>query len=138
MTIQRGKDLLLKLDSTGASAFVTIAGLRARSISLNAGTVDVTHSESPGEWRELLAGAGVRSASLSGSGLFKDQAADAALREVFFAGTIRAWQVILPDFGTLQGLFQISALEYSGQHDREMTFEISMESAGQLIFTEAS
>jgi len=138
MTIQRGKDLLLKLDSTGASAFVTIAGLRARSISLNAGTVDVTHSESPGEWRELLAGAGVRSASLSGSGLFKDQAADAALREVFFAGAIRAWQIILPDFGTLQGLFQISALEYSGQHDREMTFEISMESAGQLIFTEAS
>lgn len=138
MTIQRGKDLLLKLDSTGASSFVTIAGLRARSLSLNAGTVDITHSESPGEWRELLAGAGVRSASISGAGLFKDEAADVALREVFFASAIRAWQIILPDFGILQGLFQISALEYSGQHDREMTFEISMESAGQLVFTEAS
>lgn len=138
MTIQRGKDLLLKLDSTGLGAFVTIAGLRARSISLNAGTVDITHSESPGEWRELLAGAGVRSASLSGAGLFKDGAADGAVRDVFFSGDIRAWQIILPDFGTIEGLFQISALEYGGQHDREMTFEISMESAGQLSFTEAS
>ncbi|MBV1887515.1 MAG: phage major tail protein, TP901-1 family [Parvibaculaceae bacterium] len=138
MTIQRGKDLLLKLDSTGSSAFVTIGGLRARSISLNAGTVDITHSESPGEWRELLAGAGVRSASLSGAGLFKDEAADAALREIFFSGVIRAWQIIVPDFGTMQGPFQISSLEYSGQHDREMTFEISMESAGQLTFTGAS
>ncbi|MFT6509314.1 MAG: TP901-1 family phage major tail protein [Parvibaculaceae bacterium] len=138
MTIQRGKDLLLKLDSTGSSAFVTIAGLRARSISLNAGTVDVTHSESEGEWRELLAGAGVRSASLSGAGLFTDGAADAAIRQVFFSGALRAWQVILPDFGTLEGLFQISALEFSGQHDRELTFEISMESAGALTFTEAS
>lgn len=138
MTIQRGKDLLLKLDSTGSSAFVTIAGLRARSISLNAGTVDVTHSESEGEWRELLAGAGVRSASLSGAGLFTDGAADEAIRQVFFSGALRAWQIILPDFGTLQGLFQISALEFSGQHDRELTFEISMESAGALTFTEAS
>ena len=75
MGAQKGKDLLLKLDIGGT--FVTVAGLRARQIAFNAETVDVTHAESAGRWRELLAGAGVRRAGISGSGIFKDEASDA-------------------------------------------------------------
>lgn len=67
MAVQNGKDLLIKLDD-GLGNFQTIAGLRATRISFNAETVDVTSLESAGGWRELLAGAGVRSAALSGSG----------------------------------------------------------------------
>ena len=55
---QKGKDLLLKLDDDGAGSFVTLAGLRAKSLSFNAATIDITHAESAGQWRELLAGAG--------------------------------------------------------------------------------
>ena len=36
--------------------------------------VDVTDAESAGRWRELLGGAGVQRAALSGSGIFKDAA----------------------------------------------------------------
>jgi TP901-1 family phage major tail protein len=134
MPAQKGKDLLLKVDSLGNATFVTIAGLRTKKLGFNAETVDITDAESAGRWRELLAGAGVQRASLTGSGIFKDVASDAAMRTLFFDGTIRNWQVLIPDFGTVTGPFQITALEYSGAHDGELTFEVAMESAGQLTF----
>ncbi|MEQ8480015.1 MAG: phage major tail protein, TP901-1 family [Hoeflea sp.] len=134
MTARKGKDLLIKIDDDGS--FVTIAGLRARRLAFNAESVDITDAESSGRWRELLGGAGVQRAALSGGGLFKDQASDALARSVFFGSEIRDWQVVIPEFGTVTGPFQIVALEYAGRHDGEMTFEIAMESAGELQFAE--
>jgi TP901-1 family phage major tail protein len=137
MAAQAGRDLLLKLDGAGDGAFTTVAGLRARRISLTAGSIDVTDSDSPGRWRELLGGAGVRRASLSGGGLFKDAAADEMVRQVFFAGLNRPWRVVVPDFGTLTGPFHLATLEYAGTHDGELTFEMALESAGALAFEAA-
>jgi TP901-1 family phage major tail protein len=137
MVAQKGRDLLLKLDESGSGAFVTVAGLRAKSLSFNSATVDVTHAESAGQWRELLAGAGVKSARLTGSGIFKDAASDATARQLFFDGLIRDWQVIIPDFGTVRGPFQITALEFSGDHDGEVAFQLGLESAGALAFAAA-
>ena len=134
MSAQKGKDLLVKLDD-GAGAFVTIAGLRTRRLALNAGTIDVTHSESAGRWRELLSGAGVKRASLAGGGVFKDEASDALTRQVFFDGAVRDWQIVIPSFGVLQGAFQIVSLDWRGEHAGEITFEIALESAGALSFT---
>ena len=136
MPAQKGKDLLLKAADAGGS-FVTVAGLRARQIAFNAEAVDVTHAESAGRWRELLAGAGMRRASISGAGIFKDEASDALIRQIFFDGAVRDWQVIVPDFGTLQGPFQVTALEYSGEHDGEVAYELALESAGAVAFTAA-
>ena len=51
MAVQNGKDLLIKVDMVGDGQFVTLAGLRATRISLNAETVDVTSLESEGGWR---------------------------------------------------------------------------------------
>lgn len=135
MGAQAGKDLLLKLDTDGLGTFVTVAGLRARRLAFNAAAVDVTDSGSAGRWRELLEGAGVRSASLSGTGIFRDAASDAAVRQVFFDGAIRAWQVVIPDFGTVAGPFQLVGLEYAGEHAGEVAFELALESAGELTFT---
>ena len=137
MAAQRGKDLLLKVDATGAGSFTTVAGLRTRSLAFNAATVDVTHAESADEWRELLAGAGIKTARLSGSGIFKDAASDAIVSDYFFNGTIRDWQVIIPDFGTVEGPFQIAAFDLTGRHDGEVSFELSLESAGELTFAAA-
>ena len=132
MVAQKGKDLLLKVHD--GAVFLTVAGLRSKRLSFNAQTVDVTDAESVGRWRELLGGAGVQRAALSGAGLFKDQASDARVRSAFFAGDIPAWQVVIPDFGTVSGPFQVTALEYAGSHDGELTFEIALESAGALAF----
>ena len=135
MATQRGTDLLLKLDEQANGTFVTVAGLRSRKLKLSTDTVDVTDADSPGRWRELLAGAGVRRASISGAGVFRDSASDAAVNRVFFAGSIRPWRVVIPDFSNLDGLFQVTALEFSGDHDGEVSFDIALESAGAITFT---
>lgn len=135
MAAQMGKDLLLKVHN--GTNYVTVAGLRATRIAFNAQTVDVTHMGSSGRWRELLAGAGLRSASISGSGVFLDEATDATLRQAFFAGTAPDFEIVVPDFGTVQGVFQITALEYSGQHDGEAVYELALASSGALTFATA-
>ena len=127
MGAQKGRDLLLKLDTSGMGSFAAVAGLRSNAISFNAGAVDATNQESAGQWRELLAGAGIKSASIKGSGIFKDAASDAAIRAIFFGGA-------MPDFGTLAGPFQIASLEFAGRHDGEVTFDLALESAGEITF----
>jgi TP901-1 family phage major tail protein len=134
MAAQKGRDLLIKIDD-GTGAFVTVAGLRTRHLSLNAATVDITSADSTGQWRELLAGAGVKRASLSGTGVFKDAASDAAVRQTVFDGTIRSFQITIPDFGVIQGPFQVAALDYRAEYAGEVTFDIALESAGSLTFT---
>ncbi|WP_299932770.1 phage major tail protein, TP901-1 family [uncultured Pelagimonas sp.] len=134
MGAQNGKDLLVKVDLSGDGQFETMAGLRATRVSFNAEQVDVTTLESQGGWRELLAGAGVKSANISGSGVFKDAQTDERARQIFFDGETPDFQVIIPDFGTVEGAFQVSSIEYSGSHNGEATYEVSMASAGELSF----
>lgn len=135
MAAQNGKDLLIKMDMTGDGQFETIAGLRASRLSFNAESVDVTSLESAGGWRELLGGVGVKSANISGSGVFKDSATDERARQVFFDGAVPRFQVIIPDFGAIDGPFQITGIEYAGSYNGEATYEVSLASAGQITFT---
>ena len=133
MAAQRGKDILLKIENA-PGVFTTVAGLRARTISLNARAIDATDGDSTGRWRELLGGAGVKSAAVAGQGIFRDAASDALIREAFFDQAARTWRLIVPDFGTLEGTFLVSALEYAGEHEGEATFAISLASAGEVTF----
>ena len=135
MAVQNGKDLLIKVDLIGDGQFVTMAGLRATKIGFNAETVDVTSLTSAGGWRELLGGVGVKTASISGSGVFRDANTDERARQIFFDGETPNFQVVVPSFGIMQGAFQISALEYSGSNNGEAAYELTMASAGLLTFT---
>jgi TP901-1 family phage major tail protein len=132
MTAQKGKDLLVKIHD--GISFITVAGLRSRRLAFNAESVDITHAESAGRWRELLDGAGIRRASIAGRGLFKDAASDALMRQTFFDGAVKNFQIVIPDFGSIEGPFQISSLEFAGEHNGEVTYELSLESAGALTF----
>jgi TP901-1 family phage major tail protein len=135
MATQAGRDVLLKIsDGAATPAFVTVAGLRARTIALGARTIDATAADSPGAWRELLAGAGQKEVTVSGSGVFRDAASDALIRTSFFNQDRRDWQLVIPDFGTLSGPFVVSALEYGGAHDGEATFSLTLSSAGAIGF----
>lgn len=138
MTAQRGRDLLIKVGDGGSpESFTSVAGLKATSLAFNAQTVDVTNADSTGMWRELLEG-GIKSASLSGSGVFKDAASDATLRQAFFDGTTMNYQVVVPGFGIVEGPFRITQLQYDGPHDGEVKVSLALASAGALAFTAAS
>ena len=134
MAAQKGRDLLLKVDSTGTGTYITVAGLRANTLTFNSEVVDASSQDSTGAWKELLAGAGLKSAQIKGQGLFKNAASDATIRSYFFNGTIVNWQIIIPAFGTVTGPFQIASLDFSGKHDGEVTFDLSLVSAGALTF----
>jgi TP901-1 family phage major tail protein len=135
MAAQKGKDLLIKIDN--GAGFTTVAGLRTRRLAFNAETVDITHAESANRWRELLDGAGVKRASVAGRGLFTDAASDDLVRAAFFDGAVKQCQVVIPDFGTVEGAFQIVSIEFAGEHNGEVTFDLSLESAGELTFAAA-
>lgn len=134
MSAKAGRDMLLKFKSE-AGAFVTIAGLRAKTLRFNARTVDVTDSGSLEAWRELLPGAGVKSAEISGAGVFRDQPSDALARESFFTQAAQDCQIIMPGFGIIEGPFLITSLTYAGTYQGEASFEMSLVSAGALSFT---
>jgi TP901-1 family phage major tail protein len=42
---------------------------------------------------------------------------------------------VIPDFGIIEGPFQVTSIEYAGTHDGEATYELSLASAGRMIFT---
>ena len=137
MTAQRGKDLLIKIGDGGdPETFTSVAGLRATTLAFNATSIDVTNSDSADGWRELLA-SGVKSASISGSGVFKDAASDAALRTAFFNAAAPNWQIVIPSFGTVAGPFKLTSLQYDGPYDGELKISLSLASAGALSFTGA-
>lgn len=137
MAAQAGRLVLIEVDSDGMGTYVAVGGMREKSISLNNQIVDVTDSDSTNQWRELLANAGVKQATISGSGVFKDSASEEDVRGYFFAGTIVSYNFEIPDFGTIEGDYQVTALEYAGTYNGEATFNMTFESAGAIAFTAA-
>ena len=136
MAAQKGSDFLLKIGDgeTPTEGFATVGGFRSNKFSINNETVDVTNKDSNGV-RELLSGSGVQSFSLSGSGVFMDDAAFAAVEQVVRNNECRNWQVIVPGLGVYEGLYQVTSLEFGGEHNGEMTYSLSMESAGLVALS---
>lgn len=137
MAAQKGREVLINVDSDGAGTFLAIGGMRSKSISMNDSMVDVTDSDSTNRWRELLANAGIRTATLTGSGVFKDSASEEDVRGYFFSGSHVDYQFVIPNFGTLEGPFHISSLEYTGEHNGEAQFSMTFESAGEIGWSAA-
>ncbi|MEM9988849.1 MAG: phage major tail protein, TP901-1 family [Pseudomonadota bacterium] len=136
MGITRGKDMLLKLDD-GSGNYRVIGGLRTKSFTLSSAAVDVTTVESKG-WRELLSCGGLRQVNISGEGVFINDAASDQAQSLFFSGEHGRWQLVIPDYGTLSGPFQLSSLEYTGPTRGETTFRMSLASAGEITFINGS
>ena len=132
MAAIKGKDILIKIDMTGTESFTTFAGLRATKVSFNSETVDITNMASEGGWRELLAGTGVRSASISGSGVFLDVTTDDRAWTYFMNAEMPVFEIIIPGLGNFRGPFQITNLEFAGTYDGEATYEISLASGGKI------
>jgi TP901-1 family phage major tail protein len=117
---------------------VTVAGLRTRKITLTSPAVDATNADSPGRWQELLAAVGVRKCAVSGTGVFLASGTDTNIQTIFFTAATMNWQIVVPGTGTIAGPFQITSLDYSGEHTNELTFDIALESAGEITLTTTS
>ena len=132
MSAQKGSAFLLKVgDGATPPAYRTVAGLRTTQMSINGDTVVVTHKESGG-WRELLSGAGVRSVSVSASGIFLGSAAEASIRANALAGLVDAYELSFEDGEKLRGRFLVQRLDYAGDFNGERNYSVVLESSGAV------
>ena len=133
MAMEKGSAFLLKIGN-GATplVFTTVAGLRTTQMSVNAETVVVTNQGSGG-WRELLSGAGVRSVSLSGSGVFTGSAAEARIKANALAGQVDDYRVSFESGDTITGRFLVTRLDYAGDFNGERTYTLALESSGIVV-----
>lgn len=132
MTAQKGAGFLLKLSDGGSpETFATIAGLRATALTINNQPVDITHKDSQG-WRELLSGAGVRTVSVSGSGVFMDSQAETDLRNHAMATSLGAFRLSFENGTRFDGQFLVTQLDYAGDYNGEQTYTVALESSGPV------
>ena len=131
--IEKGSAFLLKVgDGASPPAFATVAGLRTTQLSVNGQAVEVTSKDSGG-WRELLSGAGVRSVSVSGAGVFTGSAAEARIKGSALAGLVDDYRLTFESGDALCGRFLVTRLDYAGDFNGERSYTLSLESSGPVV-----
>jgi TP901-1 family phage major tail protein len=130
MAVEKGSAFLLKVgDGAATPSFATVAGMRTTQLSVNGEGVVVTSKDSGG-WRQLLSGAGVRSVSVSGAGVFTGSAAEARLRTNVLSGVLDDYRLTFEGGDTMTGRFLVTRLDYAGDFNGERSYTLSLESSG--------
>lgn len=133
MAAEKGSAFLLKVgDGQVPPGFTTVAGLRTTQLSINGEAVAITSKDSGG-WRELLSGAGVRSVSVSGAGVFTGSAAEGRLKANALAGTIDDYRLSFESGETMTGRFLLTRLDYAGDYNGERSYTLALESSGAVV-----
>lgn len=136
MAAEKGRAFVLKIGDGGSpETFSTIGGMRTTQLAINNEVVDITNKASGG-WRELLSGAGIRSVTLSGAGVFTDGAAEMSLQAKMLAGSVDNYEIAFESGDSFSGAFQAVNLEYAGDHNGERTYAIRLESSGTVTFSD--
>ena len=142
MAVQKGSSFLLKDNSTGTPA--TIGGLRSTSMSINGEMVDVTTKDSNAfvtsgndKARDLLQGGGIRSMSISASGVFTDSSTENILRGFAFDGAIQNYDLVFGDGSKIAGAFLVTSYERAGEYNGEETYSVTLESHNTITYTDA-
>jgi TP901-1 family phage major tail protein len=133
MAAEKGSAFLLKIgDGAAPVAYATVAGLRTTQLSISGETVVVTSKDSNG-WRELLSGAGTRSVSVSGAGVFTGSAAEARIRANALSGVLDDYRLTFESGDTMTGRFLVTRLDYAGDFNGERSYTLSLESSGPVV-----
>lgn len=133
MAVEKGSAFLLKVgDGASSPTYATVAGMRTTMLSINGEAVVIT-SKASGGWRELLSGAGVRSVSVSGAGVFTGSAAETRLKANALAGLLDDYELSFESGERLRGRFLVARLDYAGDYNGERSYTLALESSGQVV-----
>ena len=142
MAAGKGSSFLLKDNSTGTPA--TMGGLRSTSMTINGEAVDITTKDSNAfissgndKARDLLQGGGVRSMSITASGVFTDSSTENILRGFAFDGAIQNYDLVFSDGSKIAGAFLITSYERAGEFNGEETYSVTLESSNTITYTNA-
>ena len=133
MPAEKGSAFLLKIGDGGPNpVFTTVAGLRTTQLSINGDPIVITNKGS-GAWRELLSGAGVRSVSVSGAGVFTGSSAENRIKNNALSGILDDYQLSFESGERLQGRFLVTRLDYAGDFNGERSYTLALESSGPVV-----
>jgi TP901-1 family phage major tail protein len=128
-----GSAFLLKISNGSAPAvYATVAGLRTTGFSINGEAISIT-SKDNGGWRELLSGAGVRSVTVSGAGVFTGSAAEARVKCNALSGALDDYRLSFESGESMTGKFLVTRLDYAGDFNGERSYTLSLESSGAVV-----
>jgi TP901-1 family phage major tail protein len=138
MAAEKGRKFRIKA-STGVSpvTYSNLGGIKSTSFSIGNELVDITDMDSNG-WRELLADAGVRSIKISGSGVFKGSANETLMLNRALDASLHVYELEDEGGDAFSGLFMVSSLEYSGEHNGARQYSVTLESSGVITYTPAT
>ncbi len=133
MPAEKGSAFLLKVGNGAATpVYTTVAGLRTTQLSINGDPVVITNKGS-GAWRELLSGAGVRSVSVSGAGVFTGSVAETRIKSNALSGILDEYELNFESGEQMRGKFLVTRLDYAGDFNGERTYTLSLESSGAVV-----
>lgn len=138
MAAEKGRAFVLKIgDGATVEAFTTVGGMRTTGVTINGESVDVSDKDTAG-WRELLEGAGLKSASVSGSGVFKNTASEATVRTAVLNQTIDNYEIVFESGDKFTGAFLPNKLEYTGEYNGARQYSLNLESSGAVTYVPAA
>lgn len=119
-------------------AFKTIGGLRTGGNAFNSEAIDITNYGS-NNWRQIKDGAGLKTVSISGEGVYNNSTNYKAMEASAYANTL----VCLAFVDVIQGrvyygCYKITSIEASAEHNGEATFSMSAESSGEITIFQAA
>lgn len=130
-----GKLFLLKVEDTpaGSGTYTTVGGLRSTSMTRGAEAIDATNHGS-NQNKELLNNAGIKSMSISGSGIATTSETLQDIEDAFENQELTRFQIIDNETGGRKytALFKITSFERAGDYNNEQTYSISLESSGAV------
>ena len=129
MPLSKGRSLLLKIGSGGSA--VTVAAMRSTKFAVNGETVDATSKDSAG-MRTLLADGGVAKLSVSATGLLSGSAQATDFINRTLTRSLDAYRIEFDNGDVIEGSFQLTSFEVSGDYNGEQTYSLSLESSGSL------
>ena len=147
MAKQKGREVLVKIgDGESPEVFTTIFGMTTAGLTINNNSYANTTPDqtTPGGQLHQSLRTGVRSMQISGSGIFEDDAAYTALLNVAvgtgvsdLTDAVANFQLIVPDLGTFEGSFHVTELQNEGEMEGDVTYSVTLDSAGVITFTAA-
>ena len=142
MAAGKGSSFLLKDNSTGTPA--TLGGMRSTSMTINGEMVDITDKDANAfvssgndKARTLLQGGGIRSMTISASGVFTDSSTENNIRGFAFDGAIQNYDLVFSDGSKISGAFLITSYERAGEFNGEETYSLTLESSNTITYTNA-
>jgi predicted secreted protein len=127
-------------DDASPASFKTICGLKTSSFAMSNNDVDTTipNCDDPSATPEKTSVPGIADRTFQGSGKFVSSTAGKAAADVARLGQIKAFQVIVPGYGTFEGQMFFTEFQWSGEMEGTLDVSLTLKPSEALAFTPES